>query len=299
MEQYNNTQSVIGALGYPVLPQSVVRTPRTERTVQRTQYDPNKLNAVLAALQKPRSLKTRGEVIAEVLAETPEARSFKGGYGEEIINPWAMGLSSFARAFGAAYKSKKQDEREKELEDRENALKAAQIAMDADKSAITEKYIEDYMKVNDPNAGTDVAYRFEPSRIAEMKKLNDEAGRWATEWGKGMSDMINTDASKAYNEFEGKAKQYVQDQLKKIYGAQMTEQEGERFFKSMGLSPYLDPELRWNLVENALDDLARKNGTTIKQNQMPMTAQLQKGQIVDGYEFLGGDPADEKNWRAK
>ena len=32
---------------------------------------------------------------------------------------------------------------------------------------------------------------------------------------------------------------------------------------------------------------------------MPMTAQLQKGQIVDGYEFLGGDPADEKNWRAK
>ena len=131
----------------------------------------------------------------------------------------------------------------------------------------------------------------------ELKELNDKAGRWATDWGKGVSDMMNTDQVQAYNEFEGKAKQYVQDQLKKIYGAQMTEAEGERFFKSMGLSPKLDPNLRWKLVENALDDLARKNGTTILTQQAAVLPQ--KGQIVDGYEFLGGDPADAKNWRAK
>lgn len=178
MEQQNN-QAVLQALGYPVLPQSVVRTPRTERTVQRTQYDPNKLNAVLAALQKPRSLKTRGEVIAEVLAETPEARSFKGGYGEEIINPWAMGLSSFARAFGAAYKSKKQDEREKELEDRENALKAAQIALDADKKNITDTYSEEYMKINDSSAKSaeEQAQKIQQreAALSALHELNDLA----------------------------------------------------------------------------------------------------------------------------
>ena len=266
MVETNNNPAVMQALGYPVaLPQTVVPVTKTQTQIQRTQYNPNKLQAVLTALQKPRALKSKGELIAEVLSGLPEERSFTGGFGEEIINPWAMGLSSFARAFGNVYKARKQDERERELEDRERELKAAQIELDADKAVVTDQIAQDYLKVNDPNGtGGDVLYRFEPQRIAEMKKLNDEAGRWATEQGKFVSDKLNTKSSQAYNEFEGKAKQYVQDQLKKIYGAQMTEQEGERFFKSMGLSPYLDPSLRWKLVENALDDLARKSGTTIK-----------------------------------
>ena len=79
-------------------------------------------------------------------------------------------------------------------------------------------------------------------------------------WKKDLADIANTKQSRAYNKFEGLAKQYVQDQLRKIYGAQFTEAEGERFFQSMGLSPKLDPETRWELVENALADVARKNG---------------------------------------
>lgn len=145
--------------------------------------------------------------------------------------------------------------------------------------------------------------RFSADRLNELKTLNDKAGRWATSWGKALSDMANTDASQAYSEFEGKAKQYVQDQLKKIYGAQMTEQEGERFFKSMGLTPDLDPSVRWSLVESALNDLAIKSGQSLPaisgkttEVQSSSTQGIQAGYIEDGYRFKGGDPNDPKNW---
>lgn len=147
-------QQVMGALGYPVmaLPQTVQPVTNTKKTVQRTQYDPNKLSAVLAALKKPRALKTRGEVIAEALANVPEARSFTGGFGEEIINPWSMALSSFARGFGNAYKSKKEDERERAKEEREDALKAAQLELEATKQAIADETENTHIKYNDPNS---------------------------------------------------------------------------------------------------------------------------------------------------
>lgn len=278
MENQNNNQAVLAALGYPVLPQTVTPVIKTQKTVQRTQYDPNKLQAVVDALKTPTLRKSKYESLANALANTPEARSFTGAYGTEVINPWAMGLSSLARGFGSVYGDRLASDREAALKDQENALKAAQLEAEATKQAIQDQSSLDYIKYNDPNAGVDVSYRFEPERIADMKELNDKAGRWATQWGKGVSDMANTEASQAYNEFEGKAKQYVQDQLKKIYGAQMTEQEGERFFKSMGLSPYLDPEMRWKLVENALDDLARKSGKTIKQESNAADA-FMKGTI--------------------
>lgn len=341
MENQNNMNNgaMLAALGYPVaLPQTVVPVTKTQYQVQRTTYDPQKMAALKLALAtkrdmqplkdalaKPRPVMSAGEAIANALAQYPEARSYTGGFGEEIISPWAEGLSGFARGFGTVYGARKASEREaaqQAREDaikaaqldveaaekaREDAIKAAQLELDASKTVSTSQTADDFIKYNNPNAGGDVAYRFEPDRIKDLKELNDKAGRWATQWGKGMSDMADTEQSRAYNEFEGKAKQYVQDQLKKIYGAQMTEQEGERFFKSMGLSPYLAPELRWSLVENALEDVARKNGTTMQQQVATPTQQNatnarplpQKGQIVDGYEFLGGDPADAKNWRAK
>lgn len=260
------------------LPQTIVPVDKVQRTVQSTQYDPQKLQALKAALGIARPTVSRWEAIANALAQTPEARSFTGGFGEEIINPWADAMSTFARSFGSAYAAKKASEREEAEKAREDAIKVAEIENEAAKQAVAEQYAQDYIKVNDPKgADSDVSYRFEPQRIKEMKELNDKAGRWATDWGKGMSDIANTEQSQAYNEFEGRAKQYVQDQLKKIYGAQMTEQEGERFFKSMGLSPKLDPQLRWKLVENALEDLARKNNTTIKGNNSQAINDFMKG----------------------
>lgn len=279
------------------LPQTIQPVTKTQYQVQRTQYDPEKLLALKTALATPRRTMSRDEIWANALANYPEAKSYTGGFGEEIISPWAEGVSSFMRSFGSAYAAAKADEREKAEQAREDAIKAAQLDYDASKQNISDQTAKDYIKLNQSNDAGNTAYRFAPERIQELKDLNYAAGRWGTDWGKGVSDIANTEQSQAYNEFEGKAKQYVQDQLKKIYGAQMTEAEGERFFKSMGLSPKLDPDLRWKLVENALEDIARKNGTTIQAQQTNMLPQ--KGQVIDGYEFLGGDPADAKNWRAK
>lgn len=274
-----DNNQVLQALGYPMaLPQSVIPVTKTSTQVQKTSYAPDKLQALMTALQTPRAKKSAMETLAGALAGVSDAPSFKGAYGVDVINPWAVGLSSLAQGFGGAYGDRLASAREAAIQDREDAIKAAQLALDADKSVITSQTESDYLKVNDPNAGTDTAYRFEPEKIQELKDLNDKSGRWYTETGKAASDVMNTESSKAYNEFEGKAKQYVQDQLKKIYGAQMTEAEGERFFKSMGLSPYLDPNTRWTLVENALDDLARKSGKTIKQESSAADA-FMKGTI--------------------
>lgn len=259
------------------MPQSVLSVPKTSHQVQKVMYDQAKLQALKDALAIKRPTMGTWEAFANTLSNAPETRSFTGGFGEEIINPWAVGLSSLARGFGGTYSARKASEREAEEKAREDAIKAAQMDLEASKQQVTDSVAQDYIKYNDPNAQGDTSYRFEPEKIKELKELNDAAGRWATDWGKGISDMANTEQSKAYNEFEGRAKQYVQDQLKKIYGAQMTEAEGERFFKSMGLSPKLDPTLRWSLVENALDDLARKNNMTIKNDYSQAINDFMKG----------------------
>lgn len=281
MNDEQRAMAVNSALNNPgiqlALPQTIQPVTKTQYQVQRTQYDPEKLMALKTALATPRRVMSRDEIWANALANYPEAKSYTGGFGEEIINPWAEGLSNFARSFGSAYAAAKADEREKAEQAREDAIKAAQLDYEASKQNISDQTAEDYIKLNQSNDTGNTAYRFAPERIQELKDLNYAAGRWGTDWGKGVSDIANTEQSQAYNEFEGKAKQYVQDQLKKIYGAQMTEAEGERFFKSMGLSPKLDPELRWKLVENALEDIARKNNTTIKSDNSQAINDFMKG----------------------
>lgn len=289
MTTMEQAQQVMGALGYPTLalPQSIQPVTNTKATIQRTQYDPTKWQALMTALSRPTVRKSPYESLAQALAQAPQAQTFKGAYGVDVMNPWAVGASALARGFGSVYGDRLAAQREAEEKDRENAIKAAQLDAEATKQAVTRETSTEHMKVNDPNAGGNVAYRFTPERINKMKELNEQAGRWATEYGKGVSDMMNTEASQAYNEFEGLAKQYVQDQLKKIYGAQMTEQEGERFFKSMGLSPYLDPALRWRLVENALNDVAQKNNIDMQQlvapNQTPIAKNDDGSFTVNGY----------------
>ena len=295
-EQTMQLQSALNPSIQLALPQTVMPVTKTSYETKGVRYDPAKLQALKLALTtgrsdlkplksaitSPRPVMSKWEAVANALAQYPESRSFTGGFGEEIINPWDVGLGSFARAFGNVYGARLASQREADAQAREDAIKAAeldykaaemaredaikaaQLENEAAKQEYAQQVADDYIKFNNPS---DVSYRFEPERIENLKELNDKAGRWATEWGKGVSDMANTEQSQAYNEFEGKAKQYVQDQLKKIYGAQMTEQEGERFFKSMGLSPYLDPKLRWSLVENALEDVARKNNLTMQQPQ--------------------------------
>lgn len=314
-EQIMQMQGALNPSIQLALPQTVVPVTKTTYETKGVRYDPEKLQALKLALTSgrgdlqplksaitaPRPVMSSWEAVANALAQTPEARSFTGGYGEEIISPWAEGLNSFMRGWGRTYGMRAASQREADAQAREDAIKAAeldykvaeqaredaikaaQLENEAAKREYAQQVADDYIKYNNPTTGTgDVSYRFEPQRIENLKELNDKAGRWATEWGKGISDMANTDQSQAYNEFEGKAKQYVQDQLKKIYGAQMTEQEGERFFKSMGLSPYLDPKLRWSLVENALEDVARKNNMSMiqqPQTEIDAATAFMKGTI--------------------
>lgn len=102
--------------------------------------------------------------------------------------------------------------------------------------------------------------RTTPAKIAEMKKANDNAGRWFSDYTYSASEMQGTQAVKEYQKFEGMAKQIVQDQLRKVYGSQFTEKEGERFFASMGLRPKMDPKVRWTLFINQINDLRAKAG---------------------------------------
>lgn len=153
MENQNNSQAVLGALGYPVaLPQTVEPVIKVQNQVQRTQYDPEKLQAVVNALRTPTLKKSGWESFANALANTPEARSFTGAYGTEVINPWAMGLSSLARGFGSVYGDKLASAREAEAKDLENMQKAAQLEAEATKQAITDQIGLDYVKYNNPNA---------------------------------------------------------------------------------------------------------------------------------------------------
>lgn len=150
-----DNNQVLQALGYPMaLPPQVVPVTKTQRTVQSTQYDPDKLQAVVNALRTPTLKKSRMETLANALAGVSDAPSFKGAYGVDVINPWAVGLSSLAQGFGGAYGDRLASAREAEMQDRENALKAAQLEAEATKQAISDQVAQDYMKINDPFAKT-------------------------------------------------------------------------------------------------------------------------------------------------
>lgn len=150
-----DNNQVLQALGYPMaLPQQVVPVTKTQRTIQSTQYDPDKLQAVVNALRTPTLKKSRMETFANALAGVSDAPSFKGAYGVDVINPWAVGLSSLSQGFGGAYGDRLASAREAEMQDRENALKAAQLEAEATKQAISDQVAQDYIKVNDPNAKT-------------------------------------------------------------------------------------------------------------------------------------------------
>ena len=187
----NQNQAIFGALGYPMaLPQGVSGPYTTNKTqVQRTIYEPNKLKALMDALGAKRN-KEIGTVesIADALAGLPEAQSFKGAYGVDVVNPWAVLGNSAARAFGGAYSKRKDYEREQAEKEREDAIKAAQIALDADKQVITDTKDQQYFKINNNANGTATpeqqAQQKEAaiSAIKELKKLSRGGiGGWNNE----------------------------------------------------------------------------------------------------------------------
>lgn len=263
-----NPQAQIQAALMPAaLPQEIVPVTTRKSQIQYTQYDPDTVQAYKNAMLKTAPRAGVGELIAQALGGMSDAPSYEGAYGTQVISPIASALTNALRAGGSIYGAKKENERGTIADRLAAEQDLARLEMEMGKQTVTNEIMDDYIKRNVDQNSAGVAEKFAPENLQRLNDLNKEAGRFPTNWAKDLADIANTKQSQAYNEFEGLAKQYVQDQLRKIYGAQFTEAEGERFFQSMGLSPKLDPEVRWRLVENALADVARKNGL-----QLPMAS---------------------------
>lgn len=256
----NPQQQIQAALVPAALPQEIVPVTTKNRQVQYTLYDPQSVAAYREAMGKAAPRASTAELLANALAGIGDTPSYEGAYGTQTINPIVSGISNAIRSGAGIYGARAENERAKQADQIATEQALAQLDMENGVQNVTDTSAVDYIKVNKDTSGAGLAEKYSPENIVHLKELNNKAGRWANDWLKGLSDITNTEQSQAYNEFEGLAKQYVQDQLRKIYGAQFTESEGERFFQSMGLSPKLDPDVRWRLVENALTDVARKNG---------------------------------------
>lgn len=174
----NNATSVQNALqGGGIqfaMPQSVLSVPKTSHQVQKVMYDQAKLQALKDALALKRPTMSRWEAFANSLAnlETPQSRI--GGFGEEIINPWADAITSFARGFGNVYAARKAAEREAEEKAREDAIKAAQMDLEASKQQVTDSVAQDYIKYNNPDAKTfEQVQKEEEQKQAALNALHE------------------------------------------------------------------------------------------------------------------------------
>lgn len=204
---------------------------------------------------------------------------------------------------------------DKALQQLKNDAKLAQLQITSSAKASKDKASPEEMKR--------IGMRTSAEFMSELKKYNDNAGRWSqvspershtgamysAGYDYTSATMRRTDRAKSYQLFEGLAKQLVQDQLRKIYGAAFAEKEGERFFMSMGLNPMMDSDTRWKLTLNAVNDIRIKNGyeplnMSAEKQQTASGASkktIQVGQIKqapDGrsYRFKGGDTHDANNW---
>ena len=183
-EQIMQMQSALNPSIQLALPQTVVPVTKTSSETRGVRYDPAKLQALKmalgagrgdlqplkAAITAPRPVMSNGEAIARALAQYPEAKSYTGGFGEEIINPWAVGLSSLARGFGNVYGARAESQREADAQARDDAIKAAeldykaaemarddaikmaQLENDAAKQEYVNQVADDWIKYNNPTA---------------------------------------------------------------------------------------------------------------------------------------------------
>lgn len=147
------------------LPQTVVPVTKTQHQVSRVQYNPEKLQALVNALQAPRSkqqiAKDKWEMLGNALANNMESPTYEGAYGVKFTNPLTDALVGSAKTFSDLYGGFKQQERDLANQDvelqnlaREDAIKAAQLEAEATKQAISDQVVQDYMKINDPFAKT-------------------------------------------------------------------------------------------------------------------------------------------------
>lgn len=255
------------------MPQSVLSVPKTSHQVQRVMYDPQKLQALKDALGVARPTMSKWEAVANALAQTPEARSFTGGFGEEIINPWAVGLSSLARGFGGAYSARKASEREAEEKAREDAIKAAQMDLEASKQQVTDSVAQDYIKFNDPNAKgmqelekqakdlqtvqvlmnqlEDIGTRFD-DEFANIDDIQNNATKFGTAtrgalWGAGRSTR-EKQGQEDFDAWKGSVKNILVNANKQAGSGAMSDADAARYEQEIGKAK--DPAQARNIMRS-------------------------------------------------
>lgn len=153
MENYNT--GMMNALGYPMmaLPQTVQPVTNTKTSVQRTQYDPNKMQALVDALRTPQQTeKGKWELLGNALANNLTSPTYEGAYGVKFNNTKMDALARGANMFNDIYGTQKQQERDAANAKRETEIKIAQMLADGSKQVINDETEKTHIKVNDPNS---------------------------------------------------------------------------------------------------------------------------------------------------
>lgn len=103
-------------------------------------------------------------------------------------------------------------------------------------------------------------------------------------------------------ELQGLMKNELVGQLKKVFGGNITEGEREYLNQLYAADLSMSEGEREALIRNLYDSAVKRqqaNQSAFNSLFGGQTQTPQEGQEMDGYVFLGGDPANPSNWRAK
>lgn len=196
MENQNNMNNgaMLAALGYPVaLPQTVEQYPTYKHSVQRTQYDPNKMRALVEALRTPQQMeKGKWELLGNALAKNITSPQYEGAYGVKFGDYRTNALAQGANMFNDIYGAQKQQERDAANAARENEIKALQMELDAGKQVISDENGMQWIKFNDPNAKayTEMREEAKNANVLNMLENNlEDIGKRFDEDFKDIDDM--------------------------------------------------------------------------------------------------------------
>lgn len=103
-------------------------------------------------------------------------------------------------------------------------------------------------------------------------------------------------------ELQGLMKNELIGQLKKVFGGNITEGEREYLNQLYAADLSMSEGEREALIRNLYGSAVKRqqaNESAFDQLFGQQTQTPQRGQEMDGYVFLGGDPSNPKNWRTK
>lgn len=175
MENNNNVNGILGALGYGALPQGISGPyTTTKHQVQRTQYDPNKMQALVDALSTPQQMqKGKWELLGNALANNITSPQYEGAYGVKFADPRLSAIATGVNMFNDIYGGQKEQERDAANAERENKIKIAQMLTDASKQAVTDQADTQYIKYNTTANGVGTPDQQQLQRQAALDALHE------------------------------------------------------------------------------------------------------------------------------